>query len=80
MSVEDIKRVAGIDFNTKEYTLLDFAYVMNMLWSDFCNIIMDASYYVKMAKNYLEDPDYAGEASERAYHDAVKRIQYYETD
>lgn len=79
-SVEDIKRVAGIDFGTKEYTLLDFAYTMNMLWSDYCNVIMDASYYVKMAKNYLEDADYAGEASERAYHDAVKRIQYYETD
>ena len=77
-SVNDIKSVSGIDFSTKEYTLLDFAYVMNMLWSDYCNVFTDANIYIKMTKNYLEDADYMGDASERAYHNAVKRIRYFE--
>ena len=47
-----------------------------MLWSDNCNVFTEPSYYLKMAKNYLEDPDYCGEASERAYHNAMKRIKY----
>ena len=76
-SVEDIKKVSGIDFSTKEYTALDFAYAMNMFYSDFCNVFTDTSYYLKMAKNYLEDPDYTGESSERAYHDAINRIRYF---
>jgi hypothetical protein len=77
-SVSDIKSVSGIDFSTKEYTLLDFAYVMNMLWSDYCNVFTEANYYIKMSRNYLEDPDYMGDASERAYHNAIKRIRYFE--
>lgn len=76
-SVEDIVKVSGIDFNDKEYTQLDFAYTMNMLYADYCNVFTDVSYYVKMSKNYLEDSDYMGEASERAYHNAVKRIRYF---
>lgn len=76
-SVEDIKSASNIDFNTKDYTLLDFAYVMNMLYSDYCNIFTDTGYYVKMAKSYLEDPDYMGDPSERAYHNALKRINYF---
>lgn len=79
-SISDIKSVAGVDFDDKEYTLLDFAYTMNMLWSDYCNVFNDAGYYIKMAKNYLEDPDYCGESSERAYHNAIKRIRYYEAE
>lgn len=77
-SVSDIKSVSGIDFSTKDYTLLDFAYVMNMLWSDYCNVFTDANIYIKMTRNYLEDADYMGDASERAYHNAIKRIRYYE--
>lgn len=77
-SVSDIKSASGIDFSTKDYTLLDFAYTMNMLYSDYCNIFTDAAYFIKMARNYLEDADYMGEASERAYHNAVKRIRYFE--
>jgi hypothetical protein len=77
-SVSDIKSASGIDFSTKDYTLLDFAYVMNMLWSDNCNVFTDTSYYLKMTRNYLEDADYMGDASERAYHNAVKRIRYFE--
>lgn len=79
-SLADVKTVSGIDFDSKDYTARDFAYVMNMLWSDYCNVFTDASYYIKMARNYLEDTDYMGDASERAYHNAMKRIKYYRED
>ncbi len=75
-SVEDIIRLSGIDFDRKEYTEYDYAYSVNMLYSDYCNIFTESSYYLKMAKNYLEDPDYCGVASERAYNNAKKRIKY----
>lgn len=75
-NVDDIVRLSGIDFAKKEYTDYDYAYVVNMLYSDYCNIFTDSSYYMKMAKNYLEDPDYCGIASERAYNNAKKRIKY----
>lgn len=75
-SVNDIKAVSGIDFDTKDYYELDFAYVMNMLWSDYCDIFTEPVYYVKMARNYLEDSDYMGDPSERAYKNAKKRIKY----
>ena len=76
-SLKDVKGVAGISWETKKYTLMDFAYVMNMLWSDNSNVFTNTSYYIDMAKNYLEDADYMGDASERAYKDAIKRIRYF---
>lgn len=77
---EDILKLASINFESKDYTKYDFCYVMNMLWSDYCNVFQDASYYLKMAKNYLEDPDYMGEASERAFCNARKRIKFHYDD
>lgn len=76
-SVNDIKSVAGIDFDKKDYYELDFAYVVNMLYSDYCDIFTEPTYYVKMARNYLEDADYMGDPSERAYKNAKKRIRYF---
>lgn len=75
-SVDDIVKLSNISFETKDYTKFDYAYVVNMLWSDYCNVFSEPSYYLKMAKNYLEDPDYCGDASERAYHNAKDRIKY----
>lgn len=76
--VDEIIKLANIDFSTKDYYEYDYAYVVNMLYSDYCHIFTDASYYLKMAKSYLEDPDYMGKADERAYHNAMKRIKYFE--
>lgn len=76
-SIETIKEKSGIDFDTKKYTCYDFAYVVNMLYSDYADIFDKAIYYLKMAKAYLCDEDYYGDPSERAYHDAVKRIEYF---
>ena len=78
-SVATIKAKSGIDFTTKEYTCYDFAYVVNMLYSDYSTVFIDPNYYLKMAKAYLTDEDYPGDkVSERAYHDALHRIAYFE--
>lgn len=76
-SIEDIIKLSEINFEDKDYYPLDYCYVVNMLYSDYCNIFVDPSYYLKMAKNYLEDNDYMGNASERAYKNAKKRIEYF---
>ena len=77
-SLETIKAKSGIDFGSKEYTCYDYAYVVNMLYSDYGNVFTDPGYYLRMAKNYLHDHDYFGNPSERAYHNAVKRIHYFQ--
>lgn len=79
-SVEDITRSCGIDFDTKDYYSYDFAYIVNMLYSDYCNVFTDASTYCKMAKNYLEDNDYCGDPSERAFYNAQERIKYFDDE
>lgn len=75
---EEILKQVNIDFSNKNYYEYDFAYVVNMLWSDYGHIIIEPSYIFKMAKAYLEDPDYMGKADERAYYNAIKRIKYFE--
>ena len=79
-SIEDIVKLSNINFEDKDFTKYDYAYIVNMLWADYCNIFTEPSYYLKMAKNYLTDTDYYGDASERAYHDAMKRIKYSDKD
>lgn len=40
------------------YDKYDFYYVMNMLYSDFSDVLgNDANMYLKMTKAYLDDPD-----------------------
>lgn len=44
--------------NDVTYNKYDFYYVMNMLYSDFCEILgNDTNAYFKMAKAYMDDPD-----------------------
>ena len=74
-TVEEIQN-SGINFEKTDYYPLDFAYVVNMLYSDYGHIFTDPNYYFKMAVAYLEDPDYFGKADERAYKNAIKRIEY----
>ena len=76
--VEDILKLSNIDFSNKNYYEYDYAYVVNMLWSDYGHIFTEPSYFLKMAKAYLEDPDYMGKPDERAYKNAIKRIEYFE--
>ena len=79
-TVSDIVNKSGIDFDKKDYTKHDYAYVVNMLHSDYGSKIKDPELLLDMAVMYLEDEDYPGEASERAYKNAKKRIRYYETE
>lgn len=76
--VDTLTKLSGIDFEKTEFFEYDFAYVANMLWSDYCEIFTDTTYYLKMAKLYLTDADYPGKADERAYKSAMKRIEYHE--
>ena len=76
--VATIEKLADINFEKAKFTKYDYAYIVNMLWSDFCHIFTDSDYYLKMAKAYLTDEDYPGTPEERAYKNAVKRICYFE--
>lgn len=75
-TVNEIVTLSRINFEEKPYYEMDYAYVVNCMYADFCTIISDASYYLKMAVAYLESKNYQGKSDERAYHDAYARIQY----
>lgn len=71
-----IKSKVNVDFTETEYTSYDFAYWMNMKYSDYGETTQDFSTYVKYTIADLEDEDYQGDASERAYNDAMEKIKY----
>ena len=76
--VSTIRIKSGIDFNSmKDYTLWDFAYLANMHYSDYGDFL-GADQILKMAKRDLEDKDYPGDPTERAYKDAKRRIKYFD--
>ena len=76
--VSTVRIKSGIDFNTmKDYTLWDFAYMANMHYSDYGDFL-GAEQILKMAKRDLEDKDYPGDPTERAYKDAKRRIKYFD--
>ena len=75
--VDTLVKLSGIDFEKANFFEYDFAYIANMLYSDYCDIFTEPTYYLKMTKIYLTDPDYPGKADERAYHSAIKRIEYF---
>lgn len=76
-SLTEIKNKVNIDFDNKDYTLMDYAYTLNMKYSDIGDLI-STDMLMKIAKRYLEDKDYYGDPSERAYFDAKERIKYFE--
>ena len=55
--LEDIIRLSKIDFKNTDFTEFDYAYMVNKLYSKFCKEIAEPSYYLKMAKSYLEDDE-----------------------
>lgn len=76
-SLTEIENKVNIDFDNKDYTLMDYAYALNMKYSDIGDLI-STDMLMKIAKRYLEDKDYYGDPSERAYFDAKERIKYFE--
>jgi hypothetical protein len=75
-SPEAVKVKAGIDFEDKEYTCLDYSYMVNKIYSHIGDFTPEDHIH-KYAKRLLEDEDYPGDASERAYHDAIKMIEHF---
>ncbi len=75
-SPEQIKSVSKIDFNKTEYTCYDYAYVVNMKYSD-DGQRMNQEAIFDSAKDYLEDIDYWGNPSERAFKEGKKRYKYF---
>lgn len=73
---QNIKNKVNIDFSETKYTCYDFAYWMNMKYSDYGEFIQDFSTYVKMTMADLDDEDYQGDSSERAFMDAMEKIKY----
>lgn len=73
---QGIKNKVNIDFSDTAYTCYDFAYWMNMKYSDYGETTQDFSTYVKYTIADLEDDDYQGDASERAYVDGMEKINY----
>lgn len=71
-----IKMKSNIKFDEKEYTCLDYAYMVNKIYSH-AGDMMPEDHIFKYAIRLLEDPDYPGDASERAYHDAIKMIEHF---
>jgi hypothetical protein len=70
-TLSDIKQVAKVDFETKEYYLYDFAFLMNYYYNLYKHIFTDASYYVGIVKATLENP-LMPKADDTAYHIAKK--------
>ena len=75
-TVEQVKANAKIDFSHTEYTCYDYAYIVNMRYSD-DGQRMNQEQIFASAKDYLEDIDYWGNASERAYREGKKRYEYF---
>lgn len=52
--VDDIKQRSRVNFDNSDYTEFDFAYLVNMLYAICCKEMTDISYFIKMAKCFLE--------------------------
>ena len=74
-TVEQVKANARIDWDKVDYTCYDYAYITNMRYSDDGQRMNQESLF-DSAKDYLEDKDYWGIASERAYREGKKRYLY----
>lgn len=72
-----IKMKANINFDEKEYTLYDYAYMANKLYSH-AGDLMPEENILKLAKRKLEDEDYPGDPSEQSFHDAMEMLEYFE--
>ena len=72
-TVAQVKEKSGLDFSTKDYTCYDFAYVVNMIYSDIGDYT-PPEHIFKSAKRWLEDTDSGVEdPSTRAYLDGKQR-------
>lgn len=76
-NVEQIKQAAKIDWDKVEYTCYDYAYIVNMKYSDDGHRFKSVDDIFVSAKDFLEDNDCGCVPSERAYFEGKKRYDYY---
>jgi hypothetical protein len=75
-TLDQVKANSHIDWDKVDYTCYDYAYVVNMRYSDDGQRMNQENIFAS-AKDYLEDVDYWGIASERAYREGKKRYHYF---
>jgi hypothetical protein len=73
---DSIVNKVNIDFDDTEYTSYDLAYWVNMKYSDYGETTTDFATYVKYSIADLDDDDYQGNSSERAYKDGMEKLEY----
>jgi hypothetical protein len=74
--VEDIKRYSRMNFENEDFTEFDFAYLVNMLYSKCSKEFSDMSFYIKLAKCFLEDDDEETKLYRGAEHHGRKHSQH----
>lgn len=65
--VKTIENLSGIKFANQNYYALDYALVVNYFYAEFSSIFTEPTYYLQMAKKWLESKNYKGDPSERGY-------------
>lgn len=73
---EDIKRASRLNFENEDFTEFDFAYLVNMLYAKCCKEFTDMSFYIKLAKCFLEDDDEETKMYRGAEHHGRKHSQH----
>ena len=79
-TIEQAKANAHIDWDKVDYTCYDFAYILNMRYSDDGQRFRSTEDIFNSAKDYLSDIDYWGVPSERAYIEGKMRYKYFNKD
>jgi hypothetical protein len=75
-TLSDIKAKCTTNFDEKDYTFYDYAYIVNMIYSDGGDLISVDNIFT-YAHRYLSDPDYWGDPSQRAYLIGKMRHEYF---
>lgn len=65
--VKTLENLSGIKFEHQNYYALDYALVANYFYAEFSSIFTEPTYYLQMAKKWLESKNYNGDPSERGY-------------
>ena len=79
-TLEQVKANSKIEWEKVNFTCYDYAYVANMKYSDDGRRFKSVEDIFESAKDYLEDVDYWGDASERAYKEGKMRYKYFKED
>ena len=72
-NMDEIIKRSDINFDEEDFTPYDYAYTVNMLYSQFGDMSDRQEYYRNMGKNYLRNDSYPERGGERAYYDAQRR-------